>query len=108
MVKQEIHKPKEILVANERVKQNLFSDVEVSVLKNLAPTSSQENITLEVTDIVTKSGIKDSDEVLRALYTLEGKSLVQPYPAGDFTSNSWKITDVGIKALDLMPEPEYF
>ncbi len=91
-------------MATERVKQNLFSDIEVSVLKNLIPHSATEHGSLEVSELVGKTGIKDGDEVLRALYTLEGKSLVQPFPAGDFTSNNWQITDIGIKALDLMPE----
>ena len=91
-------------MTTERVKQNLFSDVEVSILKNLAPQNPIDLLTLEVAELVSKSGIKDSDEVLRALYTLEGKSLVQPSPPGDFTSNNWQITDIGIRALDLMPE----
>ena len=94
-------------MATERVKQNLFSDIEVSVLKNLAPNSLAEHNALEVNELVGKTGIKDGDEVLRALYTLEGKSLVEPFPAGDFTSNNWQITDIGVKALDLMPPEEH-
>ena len=95
-------------MATERVKQNLFSEIEVTVLKNLAPhtVGPQDEFSLEVAELAGKSGVKDSDEVLRALYTLEGKSLVQPFPAGDFTSNNWQITDIGLKALDLMPEEQ--
>jgi len=93
-------------LATERVKQNLFSEIEVTVLKNLSPQTEIEDFSLEVAELAGKSGIKDSDEVLRALYTLEGKSLVQPFPAGDFTSNNWQITNIGIKALDLMHEEQ--
>jgi len=93
-------------LATERVKQNLFSDIEVSILKNLAPQNSLEEVSLEVSDLSGRTGINDNDEVLRALYTLEGKSLVQPCPPGDFTSNVWAITDVGVRALELMSRGE--
>lgn len=56
-----------------------------------------------ISEIALKTGISDSDEVLRALYVLEGRSLVEPHPHGDFTSDRWRITAVGIKALSMMP-----
>ncbi len=91
-------------MANEKVKENLFSYIEVTILKSLSKTRASETSTIEVSELSTSTGIKDNDEVLRALYTLEGKSLARPYPEGDFTSNSWKITQTGIKALGLMTE----
>ena len=57
---------------------------------------------LMVNEISQNTGIRDNDEVLRALYTLEGKQLVQPDPAWDFTSNRWKITDVGVRAVQVL------
>lgn len=87
-------------------KQNdkaLFSQIEYSVLKCLstkrrAPSSNAT----EISEISCTTGIRDSEEVLRALYTLEGKSLVEPEPRGDFTSNIWQITDFGVRALDMI------
>src|SRR5262249_15943183 len=58
--------------------------------------------TVEVSDIASGTGIRDREEALRALYTLEGKNLVQPEPAGDFTSHHWIITDTGVKALNVL------
>lgn len=87
----------------ERVKENLFSRVEVVVLQTLAKSSSFcETSSTDVSEISVSTGIRDNDEVLRALYTLEGKNLVCPEPAGDFTSHLWKITATGEKALQLM------
>jgi len=91
-------------VSAEKVKENLFSFVEVTVLKSLSDAQSTEATTIEVSELASVTGIKDNDEVLRALYTLEGKSLARPHPEGDFTSNSWKITQTGIKALGLMSD----
>ena len=93
-------------MAQEKVQRGMkrvISNREFSVLKYLNDQSEmlKDRITVEVTDIAMGSGVRDSDEVLRALYTLEGKSFVQPEPAGDFTSSQWRITDVGKKAVEL-------
>ena len=83
--------------------RRMISSREMTVLKYLKDQSAalRDRMTIEVTEIASGCGLRDSDEVLRALYTLEGKSLVEPSPAGDFTSSHWKITDVGRKAFDL-------
>ena len=57
---------------------------------------------LEITEISCMTGIRDSDEILRALYTLEGKNLVSPEPKGDFTSNQWIITETGVRAVGML------
>ena len=82
------------------VKRNTFSDNELVVLMSLQ--REEETPTTEITEILNSTGIRDNDEVLRALYTLEGKHLVSPDPKGDFTSNRWKITDRGIQALNIL------
>jgi hypothetical protein len=81
-----------------------FSPKELSVLQCLREKSGtvQDLITIEINEISSGSGIRDSEEVLRALYTLEGRSLVEPDPPGDFTSARWRITDLGRRAADLM------
>jgi len=97
-------------VTAEKVKENLFSGLEVTVLRSLHDAHSQpetHSTTVEVAELAATTGIKDNDEVLRALYTLEGKSLARPYPEGDFTSNAWRITQTGIKALGLMSVEHY-
>ena len=83
-------------MANEQLIKNAISNRELEVLSSL----NNDNA-IEINEIVSNSTIKDSDEVLRALYTLEGKSLVAPFPEGDLTSNQWKITNNGAKALRL-------
>lgn len=84
-------------MANEQLIRNSISSNELAVLGCLGVISSSA----EINEIVSNTGIRDSDEVLRALYTLEGKSLVSPFPEGDFTSNQWQITTFGLKALRL-------
>ena len=90
--------------------KNIFSNIEVEVLRYLGtdPASAKPaEVTppgkiAMVSDISTNTGIRDNDEVLRALYTLEGKQLVQPEPEWDFTSSKWKITRYGIKAIEVL------
>ena len=84
-------------MANEQLIRNSISSNELAVLGCLGVV----NTSAEINEIVSNTGIRDSDEVLRALYTLEGKSLVCPFPEGDFTSNQWQITIFGLKALRL-------
>lgn len=110
----------------ERVKQNLFSNVEKLVLKwlcvrsGLSPKFESGDISgmdlnnlelfevepSEIADISIASGIKDNDEVLRALYNLEGKNMAEPYPVGDFTSQKWRVTPTGVKAFALIRREE--
>lgn len=87
----------------------LFSEMELSVLNYMSTnrgavkgTVPPPDSSLMVNEISQNTGIRDNDEVLRALYTLEGKQLVQPDPAWDFTSNRWKITDVGVRAVEVL------
>ena len=87
--------------------RNIISERELAVLSSLRrrrrieePEPAQD--TIELSEICFSTGIKDSDEVLRALYTLEGKNLVQPEPPGDFTSSQWQITAGGMTALRLL------
>jgi hypothetical protein len=80
-----------------------ISPSELVILRHLGSsvTIARERRTTEITEISSTTGIRDNDEVLRALYTLEGKNLVEPEPRGDFTSNRWQITDVGLRALQI-------
>lgn len=104
----------------EQIAKNAISDSEFMVLNclgqraevfSIEPVSNGNAVesdsnglqTTEVSEISSNTGIRDNDEVLRALYTLEGKNLVSPEPAGDFTSNQWQITATGLKALRLTP-----
>lgn len=92
----------------EVLKKNAISEYELAVLTMLhdriaSEGSSNTSVkTIEISEISHSTGINDNDEVLRALYTLEGKSFVTPEPPGSFTSTSWKITDIGCKALQLV------
>lgn len=82
-----------------------FSDRELKVLKTLEKKSSSSKFTIvEISELSELTGIKDDEEVLRSLYTLEGKSLVAPEPFGDFTSLRWKITDVGLRAVKFLEQ----
>jgi len=87
------------LVAKPVISQN-----EVKVLQLLKVKFSEggELSPSHISEISSASGIKNNEEVQRALYILEGKSLVEPEPAGDLTSNHWKITNMGIKAYDFL------
>lgn len=88
---------------SDRVK-TLFSNIEVAVLKDLKEKKFSGNtpFTREIGELASSTGVSDNEEVLRALYTLEGRNLVRPFPQGDFTSNSWEITETGIRALELI------
>lgn len=81
----------------------MFSEREIGVLHCLRKSSGAEpDATVEVTEIGLAIGLRDNDEVLRALYTLEGKHLVAPQPAGDLTSSRWRITPIGLKAIQVL------
>ena len=47
----------------EKVKENLFSFVEVTVLKSLSDAQATECATIEVSELSSVTGIKDNDEV---------------------------------------------
>lgn len=81
-----------------------FSKVEVAVMRSLVEKKNRPQSTslVDLSEITAQSGLRDQDEVLRALYTLEGKGLVSPDPVGDFTSTKWRVTDVGAKALEVV------
>lgn len=81
-----------------------ISPREFSVLKSLIEKHSThgDRPVGEIAEIAVSTGIRDSQEVQRVLYWLEGKNLVQPDPVGDFTSNRWKVTPHGIKAFQLL------
>ena len=84
--------------------QSLLSDSELSVLTYLRARriTAKEATIIELSEISLSTGIRDTDEVLRALYTLEGKNLVTPDPVGDFTSPRWQITDGGLRAFEML------
>ena len=84
--------------------RNLFSNVEIAILRELRGKKANRGLepTKEVSELASSTGVSDNEEILRALYTLEGKALVRPFPEGDFTSNAWEITDVGVKALSML------
>ena len=80
-----------------------FTECELVVLQFLQEGRSKKG-TFEISEIGAGIGLNDNDEILRALYTLEGRSLVTPDPEGNFTSKNWKITDDGVKALNFLAE----
>lgn len=80
-----------------------FSKLEVFVVRSLADKKEKTGLNLtELQEITSYCGNRDQDEVLRALYTLEGKGLVSPDPEGDFTSNNWKMTEAGFGTLEVI------
>lgn len=52
-----------------------------------------------INEIAQQSGLNDEKELQRYLFILEGQKLVEPHPAGDFTSKTWHITRRGLKAI---------
>jgi len=54
---------------------------------------------LQIEEIAEAAGLNDEREIQRYLFILEGQKLVSPQPEGDFTSRTWQITPVGIRAL---------
>ena len=81
------------------LEKNIISSNELRILEFLHRRSESDCSVAEIGEISVNAGITDSDETVRALYTLEGKSLVQPNPIGDFTSDRWQITLSGSRAL---------
>lgn len=81
-----------------------ISPNEIKVLALLRTRHSEQGTEApsHISEISSLSGIRSNEEVQRALYILEGKSLVEPEPAGDLTSNHWKITSFGLRAYDIL------
>jgi len=92
------------LLRDYNVSKPVISHNEVRVLQHLQVRACEAGTVSpsHIAEISSLSGIKNNEEVQRALYILEGKSLVEPEPAGDLTSNHWKITSMGIKAYEIL------
>ncbi|MCB0310034.1 MAG: hypothetical protein KDD42_02285 [Bdellovibrionales bacterium] len=72
---------------------------QIAVLRTMASEETSEQRLLQIEEIAERSGVGDEREIQRYLFILEGQKLVTPHPSGDFTSKTWQITKVGIKAL---------
>lgn len=88
----------------DRVAKNALSPRESVILKLLRDlaASGRGSTPIDLNEIGQQIGVRDSDEVLRSLYTLEGKSLVEPDPPGDLTSARWRVTPLGMKAAEIL------
>ena len=75
---------------------------QIELLKCMSHADEQQSNPMErqylISDLARVVG-SDEKEVQRSLYILEGHKFVTPFPEGDFTSKSWKITEIGVKAL---------
>ncbi|NDC39174.1 MAG: hypothetical protein EBZ48_14195 [Proteobacteria bacterium] len=79
---------------------------QINILKALtAARGNNETRPVQIDEIALSSGLKDERETQRFLYILEGQKLVAPFPAGDFTSRHWVITQDGVKALRSLATP---
>lgn len=91
---------------DDRNAKRIISGLELDILKymdrELKSDVDKEN--LEVSEISSGTSVRDTDDILRALYTLEGKHLVEPCPPGDFTSSFWKVTPIGERAVMMFKE----
>lgn len=91
---------------DDRNAKRIISGLELDILKymdrELKSDADKEN--LEVSEISSGTSVRDTDDILRALYTLEGKHLVEPCPPGDFTSSFWKVTPIGERAVMMFKE----
>lgn len=70
------------------------SSKDAQILRELASRPR----TFDISEIAQLSGLRDEKETQRYLYILEGHKLVSPFPAGDFTSKNWHVTEDGMKA----------
>jgi len=91
---------------DDRNAKRIISDIELEILKFMDRElkSDVDKGNLEVSEISQGTGVRDTDDILRALYTLEGKHLVEPCPPGDFTSSFWKVTVIGERAVLMFKE----
>lgn len=72
---------------------------QVNVLKILGTNQQGVVRQYRIEEIAELSGLNDEKECQRHLYILEGHKLVAPYPEGDFTSKTWRITQQGISII---------
>lgn len=74
---------------------------QITLLRTLSTDVSpgQNPRQYHINEIAAISGFRDEKEIQRYLFILEGQKLVEPCPAGDFTSKTWLITRRGIKAV---------
>jgi hypothetical protein len=86
---------------DDRNAKRIISDIELEILKYMDKElqSDPDKDNLQVAEISQGTGVRDTDDILRALYTLEGKHLVEPCPPGDFTSSFWRVTPIGQRAV---------
>ncbi len=77
---------------------------QIQVLKILSKEGITEAKQYEIAEIAELTGLRDEKEVQRYLLILEGQKLVAPFPEGDFTSNRWRITKEGIRAMRSIPK----
>lgn len=74
-------------------------ETQVSVLQYMVAQSPTDNVRqFRISDIASQLN-RDEKDVQRSLYVLEGHKLVTPMPPGDFTSNSWCVTETGLSAV---------
>lgn len=88
---------------SRKLSDSHFRQISVLRTMNLSDTKSQQNNKepkqYQINEIASLSGVADEKEVQRYLFILEGQKMVAPFPAGDFTSKTWHITKLGVRAL---------
>ena len=83
----------------KRLSPSSLSQIQILSALSQAPGNTDEPRKLQINEIAERSGLKDEKETQRFLFILEGQKLVSPYPAGDFTSKLWTITNQGVQTL---------
>jgi hypothetical protein len=83
----------------KRISPSSMSQIQILSVLSHAPGNVTEPRKLQITEIAERSGLKDEKETQRFLFILEGQKLVSPFPAGDFTSKVWTITNQGMQTL---------
>jgi hypothetical protein len=74
-------------------------EIQVCVLQYMVEQTPQQEVRqFQISDIALNIS-HDEKDVQRSLYVLEGHKLVTPMPPGDFTSNSWCVTETGLSAV---------
>ena len=84
---------------NRKLTTSHFNQINVLRAMSHSEGAAKEPRQFEINEISKLSGLMDEKEVQRYLFILEGQKLVSPQPEGDFTSKTWRITRVGIRAL---------
>lgn len=86
-------------VRKKHISPQAVSQIQVLMALSTAVTQKGEIKKLQINEIAELSGLKDEKEAQRYLFILEGQKLVSPFPAGDFTSKLWNITQQGLETL---------